>query len=138
MSPVSLGSGPTEEEPQLDFDFLIAQAIWFDILACVSTGRVPRIPYQQWLEVSKLDMSSFMGCYNWVMVAIADLAHLQAWKKVRKRQGTLSVPELVKRSGTIETKLRNDIAELGLVNKVSIGGIAEMAPLHTDRRLMTQ
>ncbi|RSL93529.1 hypothetical protein CEP52_013190 [Fusarium oligoseptatum] len=99
-------------QAQPDFDFLIAHAIWFDILSCVSTGRVPRITYRQWLEESNLDMADLMGCYNWVMISIGDLAHLQAWKCKMKEQGTLSVPDLVMRSQEIETRLQDGIKKL--------------------------
>ncbi|KAL6918215.1 hypothetical protein FSST1_009710 [Fusarium sambucinum] len=109
VSPVSINSG---EESHPDFSFLITQALWFDILACVSTGRVPRIAYQQWLEESDLEMADLMGCYNWVMVAIGDLAHLQAWKEDMQDKRTLSVPELVIKCQNIETRLQNGIVEL--------------------------
>lgn len=117
--PAGRGYDPSGEESQPDFDFLVTQAIWFDILSCVSTGRVPRLPYKHWLEVSKLEMADLMGCYNWVMIAIGDLAHLQAWKGTMKEQGTLSVPELVMRSRGIETRLRDGLAELESAIKVS-------------------
>ncbi|RMJ15621.1 hypothetical protein CDV36_004714 [Fusarium kuroshium] len=104
-------------QAQPDFDFLIAHAIWFDILSCVSTGRVPRITYRQWLEESNLDMANLMGCYNWVMISIGDLAHLQAWKCKMKEQGTLSVPDLVMRSQEIETRLQDGIEKLGSITE---------------------
>ncbi|ENH75301.1 hypothetical protein FOC1_g10001491 [Fusarium oxysporum f. sp. cubense race 1] len=99
-------------QSQADFNFLVAEALWHDILACATTGRVPRIPYRQWLEGSGLEMADLMGCYNWVMIAIGDLAHLQAWKKDMKKQGRLSVPELARRGQRIEKRLQDGITEL--------------------------
>ncbi|CZR48753.1 uncharacterized protein FPRO_03926 [Fusarium proliferatum ET1] len=99
-------------EVQPDFNFLVAEALWHDILACATTGRVPRIPYRQWLEGSGIVMADLMGCYNWVMIAIGDLAHLNAWKKDMKQKGTLSVPELVRRGQRIEKELQDGITEL--------------------------
>ncbi|KAG8355658.1 hypothetical protein FVEN_g6521 [Fusarium venenatum] len=113
-SPASINSG---EDSHPDFSFLVTQALWFDILACVSTGRVPRIAYQQWLEESDLDMADLMGCYNWVMISIGDLAHLQAWKKDMQNKRTLSVPELVIKCRNIETRLHNGIVELEVAKK---------------------
>lgn len=107
-------------QAQPDLEFLMIHAIWFDILACVSVGRVPRIAYRRWLETSKLEMADLMGCYNWVMICIGDLAHLQAWKKNMKEEGTLSVPNLVLRSKGIDTRLRQGIDELELTVQVSI------------------
>ncbi|KAF4966166.1 hypothetical protein FSARC_6125 [Fusarium sarcochroum] len=114
ISPVSMNHDSSDDETQPDFDFLIAQAIWFDILACVSTGRVPRIQYRKWLEASNLDMADLMGCFNWVMIAIGDLAHLQAWKKNMKEQQMLSVPELVMRGRSIDARIQDGISMLNL------------------------
>ncbi|KAF5603986.1 C6 zink-finger PRO1A [Fusarium pseudocircinatum] len=115
-SPITSSHG---DDPQLqgDFNFLIAEALWHDILACATTGRIPRTPYRQWLEGSRLAMEDLMGCYNWVMIAIGDLAHLQAWKKDKKQKGTLSVPELVRRGQAIEKRLQDGIAQLKLTTK---------------------
>lgn len=108
---------------QIGFNFLIAEALWHDILACATTGRVPRIPYRQWLEGTGLEMATLMGCYNWVMVAIGDLAHLQAWKKEMRQQERLSVPELVRKGQRIEKTLQDGITELKQITKVSTNSI---------------
>lgn len=60
-----------------------------------------------------------MGCYNWVMVAIGDLAHLQVWKNDMKEQGRLSVPELVRKGQEIEKRLQDGITELEQIVEVS-------------------
>ncbi|KAF5636938.1 C6 transcription factor [Fusarium sp. NRRL 25303] len=110
-SPINTSADDNHElEP--DLEFLVAEALWHDILACATTGRVPRIPYRHWLEGSSIVMADLMGCYNWVMIAIGDLAHLNAWKRDMKQKGTLSVPELVRRGQRIEKKLQDGIAEL--------------------------
>ncbi|EWZ00065.1 hypothetical protein FOYG_03976 [Fusarium oxysporum NRRL 32931] len=111
-SPVNTSRDGDPHQSQADFNFLVAEALWHDILACATTGRVPRIPYRQWLEGSGLEMADLMGCYNWVMIAIGDLAHLQAWKKDMKQQGRLSVPELARRGQRIEKRLQDGITEL--------------------------
>lgn len=64
-------------------------------------------------------MADLMGCYNWVMVAIGDLAHLQTWKNHMKEQGRLSVPELVRKGQDIEKRLRDGITELEQIAEVS-------------------
>ncbi|OQD92708.1 hypothetical protein PENSOL_c038G05814 [Penicillium solitum] len=106
-----------DDQPQPGLEFLMVHAIWFDILSCISTGRVPRIAYRRWLETSKLEMADLMGCYSWVMIAIGDLAHLQAWKTDMKEKGTLSVPDLVMRSKEVDTRLQDGIDELELTIK---------------------
>src|SRR6478735_4937652 len=122
-SPINTSRDGDPHQSQADFNFLVAEALWHDILACATTGRVPRIPYQQWLEGSSLEMADLMGCYNWVMIAIGDLAHLQAWKKDMKQQGRLSVPELARRGQRIEKRLQDGITELKRTPNVSTNSI---------------
>ncbi|KAH8650722.1 pyridoxal phosphate-dependent transferase [Ilyonectria robusta] len=57
-------------------------------------------------------MADLMGCYNWVIICIGDLAHLQSWKADIKEHRTLSIPELVTRSRSIEACLQNGIDEV--------------------------
>jgi hypothetical protein len=103
-------------QTQPSFDFIIVHAIWFDILASVTTGRVPRIMYRRWLQESKLEMADLMGYYNRVMIAIGDLAHVHAWKTKMTEQGTLSMPRLVMRNRKIDARLRNGIKRVGKRN----------------------
>ncbi|EMT72621.1 hypothetical protein FOC4_g10004094 [Fusarium odoratissimum] len=129
-SPINTSRDGDPHQSQADFNFLVAEALWHDILACATTGRVPRIPYRQWLEGSSLEMADLMGCCNWVMIAIGDLAHLQAWKKDMKQQGRLSVPELARRGQRIEKRLQDGITELKRTANVraSIRGSIPPAP----------
>jgi hypothetical protein len=120
---ISISRDDDLHQSQADFNFLMAQALWHDILACATTGRVPRIPYRQWLEGSGLEMADLMGCYNWVMIAIGDLAHLQAWKIDMKQQGKLSVPELVRKGQRIDKRLQDGITALKEAAKVSTSKI---------------
>lgn len=121
-----------ETYPELDF--LMAQTIWIDILACVSMDRVPRIPYREWLEASDVEMADLMGCYNWIMVCIGDLAHLQAWKTEMEEQGTLSMMELATKSRVIQGTLQDGAHRLGLEIKVSTGAGSHDSHLLFGRR----
>ncbi|KAF7551755.1 hypothetical protein G7Z17_g4804 [Cylindrodendrum hubeiense] len=58
--------------------FQVANLLWFDIIACTSTGSAPQTPYRQWLNVPEVDMSRVMGCQNWMMAIIGDIATLGA------------------------------------------------------------
>ncbi|KIL87255.1 hypothetical protein FAVG1_09813 [Fusarium avenaceum] len=128
--PTSDGLGDDPHQSQIGLNFLVAEALWHDILACATTGRVPRIPYRQWLEGTGLEMANLMGCHNWVMVAIGDLAHLQAWKKEMRQQERLSVPELVRRGQRIDKRLQDGITELKQTAEVGgdIRGNMQPAP----------
>ncbi|CAM1510636.1 Fc.00g009710.m01.CDS01 [Cosmosporella sp. VM-42] len=55
--------------------FLVANLVWFDLLACTSTGTTPKTAYKEWLE-NDIDMRPVMGCQNWIMIKIGDIARL--------------------------------------------------------------
>ncbi|KPM38594.1 hypothetical protein AK830_g7991 [Neonectria ditissima] len=56
--------------------FLVATVMWFDLLACTSNGKSPKIDYKTWLAKGGIDMAPFMGCYNWTMIAIGEIGTL--------------------------------------------------------------
>jgi hypothetical protein len=60
--------------------FLVAQVLWFELLASASTGARPRMPYRTWLNSRCIDMTDVMGCSNWIMEVIGDIATLNAQK----------------------------------------------------------
>ncbi|KNB17026.1 hypothetical protein FOXG_15183 [Fusarium oxysporum f. sp. lycopersici 4287] len=91
-SPINTSRDGDPHQSQADFNFLVAEALWHDILACATTGRVPRIPYRQWLEASGLEMADLMGCYNWVMIAIGPEL-LRCTRTSLQRSGILEISE---------------------------------------------
>ncbi|KAI7483432.1 hypothetical protein KC351_g5146 [Hortaea werneckii] len=94
---------------QVALRFLIPVLLWFDLLACASTGQAPRMPYRTLVESSEVDLESTMGCQNWVMGAIGDIAQLNAWKSNRKDCGQLSLPTLVSKSQEIQSTLEHGL-----------------------------
>ncbi|KAJ4191204.1 hypothetical protein NW767_010997 [Fusarium falciforme] len=72
---------PDPSSPDFDFlrgmntaqKFLLANLLWIDVLAPVSTGASPKLPYREWLDAGKIDISRVMGCQNSIMIAIGDL-----------------------------------------------------------------
>lgn len=58
--------------------FILANLVWIDILAPLATGTIPQLPYHDWLNTGKIDMSRVMGCQNSIMIAIGDLMALEA------------------------------------------------------------
>lgn len=77
---------PDPSSPDFDFlrgmntaqKFLLANLLWIDVLAPVSTGASPKLPYREWLDAGKIDMSRVMGCQNSIMIAIGDLVTVDA------------------------------------------------------------
>ncbi|KAH7884374.1 fungal-specific transcription factor domain-containing protein [Phlebopus sp. FC_14] len=101
--------------------FIIKTSMWFDVLASATLVRAPKF-----LEVirelfdapaayvdgnlietpEQYSMMSVMGCENHIVLALAEIANLAAWKDDHIRSGNLSVPELVRRGQRIEQILK--------------------------------
>ncbi|KAF0640837.1 hypothetical protein FPSE5266_02364 [Fusarium pseudograminearum] len=58
--------------------FLLSNLVWIDILAPLATGTAPKLPYHDWLNAGKIDMSRVMGCSNCIMIAIGDTMALSS------------------------------------------------------------
>ncbi|KAF7328045.1 hypothetical protein MKEN_00385500 [Mycena kentingensis (nom. inval.)] len=102
--------------------FVVKTAIWFDVLAAVTTGERPWFlglvrrlfsPLESGVTVydpaspldPELSMMSIMGCANVVVWVLAEASALAVWKKEQQARGCLSVPELVERAAVLEKEL---------------------------------
>lgn len=99
--------------------FIIVTGLWFDIFSCLSTDRLPQLPYRKWLGIQDLHMADLMGCENWVLVAIGDLAHLAKCKDVQGPGEVECTAELLVQGERISTDLENGIDKLEIATKVS-------------------
>ncbi|CRK26542.1 hypothetical protein BN1708_014550 [Verticillium longisporum] len=79
--------------------------LWMDLLACASTGNVPFLPYETWLQMEGFDMTKIMGCQNWVMKAIGDLAVLEERKVSLKGQTEVALLDWIRRARKIKNEL---------------------------------
>ncbi|CAH0051350.1 unnamed protein product [Clonostachys solani] len=102
----------TNDGKSAGLEFLFANALWFDIFACVSTGGTPVLPYRSWLAIEQLKMQDVMGCHNWTLALIGDITHLREWKDDMDKKGLLSVRELVSKGQAIESELEERIGLL--------------------------
>lgn len=57
-------------------------------------------------------MEDLIGCRNWVMLSIGDLAVLDEWKQSKEKEGALSVRELAMKSLEIEARLEHGLVDL--------------------------
>lgn len=57
--------------------FLIGAVMHYDILSCVATGLAPQTAFREWFASNIIDLSSIMGCENWAMLAIAEVAEAE-------------------------------------------------------------
>ncbi|KAF3761009.1 hypothetical protein M406DRAFT_268379 [Cryphonectria parasitica EP155] len=99
---------------QAAFRFFAALLLYMDVVAAVTLGRAPLLGkwYDQILREDEmndlspfLDMSLFVGCANWCLVAVAEIAALDAWKTEAKKNGSLFVPDMVERAAKITRQL---------------------------------
>ncbi|KAG6884809.1 hypothetical protein C0993_008139 [Termitomyces sp. T159_Od127] len=99
--------------------FIIKTSIWFDVLASVTTQKVPHFlepirsmfdPTQSKIqELGAEDPSSMMspmGCHNDVVWALAETSELFCWKQQELANETLSVPTLVRKATRIDEYLQ--------------------------------
>ncbi|ETS86726.1 hypothetical protein PFICI_00554 [Pestalotiopsis fici W106-1] len=114
------GSDTENQELRTGLEFLLGHVLWFDILACISAETIPHLPHRSWLDVQELQTAEVMGCCNWVLLSIGNLAELQCWKRDRTQRGTLSVRELVDRSREIEVCLEQGLGTLGETTEATL------------------
>lgn len=83
LAPLDSDNDALPNDPALSF--FISAIIWFDILACISTRSRPHLAdhHKQLLSSNggdKIQLHKLMGCQNWVMVIIAEMAQLAAFQ----------------------------------------------------------
>jgi len=104
--------------------FVVKTAIWFDVLASITTGQCPRLqsvierlfnPRRTHLQEigdplsDQHSMLSPMGSENDVVWAISEISSLAEWKEEQQARGFLSILELVNRAAPIQQCLDNPI-----------------------------
>ncbi|SCO13360.1 related to C6 zink-finger protein PRO1A [Fusarium fujikuroi] len=99
--------------------FILSNLVWIDILAPLSTGTSPRLPYHDWLDAGKIDMSRVMGCSNCIMVAIGDMMALDSKAMTMDNESLqVSIDDLDKRiNNGLEAALDDGSTQLTLTNR---------------------
>lgn len=116
---------------QASLRFFTAFVLLFDTVAATALEEAPRL--QRWHrhllgsldeetrnllppETEKeyvlphINLMEYIGLQNWVVLSISEIATLDAWKKENKKNGSLSVAQLVTRAAKIEQDIRDNIA----------------------------
>ncbi|KAK7455691.1 hypothetical protein CaCOL14_012767 [Colletotrichum acutatum] len=91
--------------------FHVSQLLWFELLSCVSTGEPPRLPYQRWLSHEEIDVSCVMGCQNWAMLALGDVASIEA------QVAEINPRALSRKIADITKRLEDGVGYLGVEEK---------------------
>ncbi|KAJ7126697.1 fungal-specific transcription factor domain-containing protein [Mycena epipterygia] len=108
---------------------IIKTAIWFDVLAAITTQQSLRfLHYIRQLyspETSgifdpslppseELSMISVMGCENHIVWVMAEVSALAVWKQDQMKKGRLSIPTLVARANEFDKTYLNQSAMMPL------------------------
>jgi hypothetical protein len=113
---------------QMAFLFFSAVLLFYDIISSTSLEEAPRLQRYHVRLLAKdgnsngkasLELQEFVGCQNWVLILIGEIAALDAWKKDSKKRGTLSVMELVRRAANIERSIQDGLTGLDVSDSVS-------------------
>lgn len=127
--------------------FIIKTTMWFDVLASVTTQRIPTLMqvYRDLFDRTgrayiedyagangaappELSMLPVMGCENNIVLAIAEISNLACWKELQVRENRLSVPQLVQKGAEIERKFINRGGPSSPSVLGAAGGLPPMSP----------
>jgi len=109
---------------QAGFRFFTGLLVFIDIIASTSLEQPPRLTEYHPHLLADLDngepdfgmvpvqLSSLVGCQNWVLLAVSRITLLDAWKKDMKKAARLSTIELVDRASHISRTLNDGISRL--------------------------
>ncbi len=93
--------------------FFSGVVAWYDILSCATTGSQPFSVYNCLVsEVGYIKLEKLMGCENWVMVCVMEIARLRHWKQEMQMSDQLSLRELASRAEIIEKKLEDGVKRI--------------------------
>lgn len=85
---------------------------WYDILSCSTTGTPPFSKCECIdAALGYVFLDKIMGCENWAMLLIMDIAFLDDWKQNLQISAQLSMRELVTRATHIERRLEDGIRD---------------------------
>lgn len=104
---------------QAAFCFSSALLILDDIIAATILQEQPRLySYHRSLlctpttSEAAINLEDTVGCQNWALLNIGEIAALDAWKQHPHRAGILDVVELVRRATTIKVSVEEHILQL--------------------------
>ncbi|KAI1413647.1 fungal-specific transcription factor domain-containing protein [Hypoxylon sp. FL1857] len=117
ISPVFKVQIPSAE--QAAFRFSSALLIFDDIIASTILQEEPQL-YEYYTSLlgdidgsdPPINLEAAVGCQNWVLLRICEIAALDAWKQRCKRAGNLDVMELVHSAAAIKDSLERNLTRL--------------------------
>ena len=127
--PAHISSVPDLSIPsaeQAAFRFSAGLLIFDDIIASTVRKQQPRLYRYHGGLLDRMnditppfDLEEIMGCQNWVVRQLGEIATLEAWKQERKEAGDLDVMEMVHRAQSIKELLVAQLMRLEIETQTS-------------------
>ncbi|KAL2839692.1 fungal-specific transcription factor domain-containing protein [Aspergillus pseudodeflectus] len=112
---------------QAAFSFASTLVILDDIITSTVSQEEPKLyEYHRHLlddAGSPINAEAVVGCRNWILLGISEIARLDAWKQRCKRAGSLDMMELVRRASPIKSLLETGLARLDIEPVKSTRGV---------------
>ena len=115
----SMGAGGVQSAEQAALSFAASLLIVDDVVASTALQEEPRLhAYHQGLlakvgdQEPLVDLEAVIGCQNWVMLQIGEIAVLDAWKQQCNKLASMDVMELVRRGTVIKDALEGQLTLL--------------------------
>ncbi|KAH7230679.1 fungal-specific transcription factor domain-containing protein [Fusarium redolens] len=113
---------PVWNTEQAALRFFFAILLWADIVSSTSLQTVPRLrkyypnlichEYGGATTEPLLRMEEYMGCEGWALIAIAETAALDVWKREEQANGTLAAEDLANRGDQLDGALQQGLKGL--------------------------
>ncbi|CAN9083223.1 unnamed protein product [Alternaria sp. RS040] len=117
IDPAEIFQAPIAE--QAAFRFSSALLILDDIIAATILQQQPRLySYHRSLlytpssSEAVINLEETVGCQNWALLYVGEIAALDSWKQQSHRAGSLDVMELVRRATAIKASVEEHILQL--------------------------
>ncbi|KAI8169240.1 Pestheic acid cluster transcriptional regulator 3 [Colletotrichum sp. SAR 10_70] len=114
---------------QAAFRFFSGLLIVHDIIYSTGVEQIPRLqpfyplvlaaedePKEDPDRNCRLRLEDYVGCQNWAMILVGEVAALDGWKKTMQKKGALSLMHLVKKGADIERSLRDGLSRLETID----------------------
>ncbi|KAJ0302735.1 hypothetical protein Brms1b_011904 [Colletotrichum noveboracense] len=114
---------------QAAFRFFSGLLIVHDIIYSTGVEQIPRLqpfyplvlaaedePKEDPDRNCRLRLEDYVGCQNWAMILVGEVAALDGWKKTMQKKGALSLMHLVKKGAVIEQSLRDGLSRLETID----------------------
>jgi len=104
---------PSSRTNRTAFEFFTSVISWYDTLSCASTGLKPFSSFDEEIDLKLLPQNKFeklMGCEDWLIRIIMEIATLNEWKRRLEASSSLSTWELVRRAADIKNRLQTCLA----------------------------